>query len=96
MLFCGWGGLRAVWTNNNFLPLTEAAINYSEFKLYKSQLNQLMDKKMTFEVQLLKLKRERKMLTERGAKHEDVMMKENAGMQVSGEAVYAIWQNLAS
>ena len=41
-----------------------------------------MDKKMTFEVQLLTLKREREVLKEGGAKHEDIMMKENAGMQV--------------
>ena len=37
---------------------------------------------MMFEVQLLTLKREREVLKEGGAKHEDVMMKENAGMQV--------------
>ncbi len=45
-------------------------------------MNQLMEAQMKLEVQLLKLKQEREALKDRGAQHEDSVMKENAVIQV--------------
>jgi hypothetical protein len=41
-----------------------------------------MEAQMKLEVQLLKLKQEREALKDRGAQHEDSVMKENAVIQV--------------
>jgi len=41
-----------------------------------------MEAQMKLEVQLLKLKQEREALKDRGAQHEDSVMKENAVLQV--------------
>ena len=41
-----------------------------------------MEAQMKLEVQLVKLKQEREALKDRGAQHEDAVMKENAVIQV--------------
>ena len=47
-----------------------------------NQKKQYIDAKLKLEDQLLKLKEEREELKERGNKHEDKIMRENAKLQV--------------
>ena len=48
-----------------------------------NQKKQYIDAKLKLEDQLLKLKEEREDLKERGNKHEDKIMRENAKLQVN-------------
>ena len=53
-----------------------------------SQQKQYIDAKLKLEDQLLKLKEEREELKERGNKHDDKIMRENAKLQVTIKFVF--------
>ena len=53
-----------------------------------NQKKQYIDAKLKLEDQLLKLKEEREDLKERGNKHEDKIMRENAKLQVNRDKFF--------
>lgn len=62
-----------------FYPLE---LTHEQRSKFTDQKNQYEDGKAKLSNQLLKLKEQREALKDEGAKHEDVIMKENARLQV--------------
>ena len=65
-----------------FSDLGSVGITREQFDKLRGQKQQYLEAKQKLEAQLLKLKEQREALKEDGAVHEDVIMKENAKLQV--------------
>ena len=67
---------------SNFINFLFIGITLEQQEKLINQQKQYMEAKLKLEDQLLKLKEEREELKERGNKHDDKIMRENAKLQV--------------